>query len=303
MAYCNLGGGLLGSGSRSGGSLRSRSGLAAGLTAGHGGLAAGLHTVVVMTATGLAVVHAVVTTVAHAGLATAGLLTLLGHPLSLLGFEELLHFGLFLVGELAVLVGVELLHELGLHGFLLLGGELGTLAAAGLAVLHAVVTVAHAVVTTVAHAGLAAAGLLGHLGLPFSLLGFKSLLHFSLFLVGELTILVGVELLHELGLHFGVLGFKVLLHFSLLFVGELTVLVGVKLLHELGLHGFHGLGVHVAVGALASGGLGGAGLVAAGALGEHGQSGKDAEDDGVLHNLYWLCLGFKKEQMNRPSDL
>ena len=188
------------------------------------------------------------------------------------------------VGNLAVLVGVELLHELslalsllglelGLHLGLLLFGQLGALTLGTLL----------AAATGTTGTLLAALRTLGTTLLELSLGGF-------LLSVGNLTVLVGVELLHELSLHLGLAGLSLGLHVSLdgflLGVGDLAVLVGVELLHELGLHLslllLSELGtLHLlhAAGLL----VGAAGLLGA-LLGHDGHGGEQGDKQSFLHN-------------------
>ena len=94
-------------------------------------------------------------------------------------------------------------------------------------------------------------------------------LHSFLLGVGELAILVGVELLHELGLHFSLVS----LVGSLALIGrELAVLVGIELGEHLSLAGFElslhlGLLLLAELGAVHLLGAAGAGLTAFGHLG------------------------------------
>ena len=161
--------------------------------------------------------------------------------------EISLHGFLLSVRELAVLVCVELLHELGLHLSLLLLAELG--AAGGL---------------RSAAAGTLRAALveLGSILLEISLHGF-------LLSIGKLAILVCVELLHELGLH---LSLASLVGSLALILRKLAVLVSIELGEHLSLAGLE-LGLHLGLlllaelGAVHLLGAAGAGLTAFGHLG------------------------------------
>ena len=127
------------------------------------------------------------------------------------------------VGELAILVGVKLLHESGLHlGLLLLGQfRARTLRAAALTMMTRALAAALA---------MAAVAVL----LELSLDGF-------LLSVGELAILIGVKLLHESGLHLSL----TYLAGSLAFIaGKLAVLIGIKLGQHFSLAGFE-LSLHL----------------------------------------------------------
>ena len=214
------------------------------------------------------------------------------------------------VGELAVLVGVELLHELGLHlslASLELSLHLGLLLLRQLGAL-ALRALTAATGTTMPPLTELRAALL-----ELSLSGF-------LLSVGELAVLVGVELLHELGLHLSLASLELSLHLGLLLlrqlgtltlralaalrttlraalgklsldgfllgVGNLTVLVGIELLHELGLH--LSLLLLRQLGTLhlhAAGLLGGAAGLLGALLSHEGHGGEQSDKQGLLHIL------------------
>ena len=157
--------------------------------------------------------------------ALAAMLAELGSVL----LEFSLGSSLLLVGELTVLVGVELLHELGLH-LSLLGLELSL--HLGLLLLGQLGTGAVGTTGTLLTEAGTLAAVLAELGSILLELGLGS----SLLLVGELAVLVGVELLHELGLHLSLTSLELGLHFSLLLFSELGALTAVHL-HAAGLLG------------------------------------------------------------------
>ena len=112
----------------------------------------------------------------------------------------------------------------------------------------------------------------------------ESGLNSLLLVVAELAVLVGVELVHELSL-------EVLLNGLLLVVAELAVFVGIELSHELGFTGFHeSLAILLGSGScLGSGGynnLGGSRNRSL--LSENRQSGYEGDDDGLLHNFFYV---------------
>ena len=196
--------------------------------------------------------------------------------LGLAGFVSSLD-GFFLsVGNLAVLIGVELLHELSLAGFelglhlsLLLLGELGagTHGAAALAVMtRALVAAALAMV---------AGAVLLELSLGGFLLG-----------VGELAVLVGVELLHEPGFHLSLAGLAGSLA---LVAGKFAVFIGIELGEHLGAAGLE-LSLHFGLLLLSQLGTGAVGAVHL------------AEAAGVLRGAFGLLRAILSHEGHGSSE-
>ena len=120
--------------------------------------------------------------------------------------------------------------------------------------------------------------------------------------VGELTILVGVELFHELGLH---LSLASLAGSLALIFGELAVLISVELGEHLGAAGLE-LGLHLSLlllrqlgaGAVRAVHLAEAAGVLRSALGllrailsHEGHGGEQSNQQGFLHgDMFWFCV-------------
>ena len=180
--------------------------------------------------------------------------------------------------QLAVLVGVKLLHEPGTALSLLLRAHVMMTARPATAVtLRAAMTALRAALSAHFLELCLGSGLLG---------------------IIQLTVLVGIELLQHLllesGLHLRALSLKISLGSSLLSIVQLTILVGVKLLqHHLvevrALAGLTTAGLGRSAGhSLAAGLLGGA-LLRGSFLSHHRQSGEQSKKEGFLHIVFSVC--------------